>query len=36
MVKIEDNDEILNHLKFKTLDSTTTSQGRTGKIIIKH
>ncbi len=26
---------VLSHLRFKTLDSTTTSQGRTGKIIIK-
>ena len=28
-------DEVLMHLKFKSLDSTTTTQGRTGKIIIK-
>jgi len=28
-------DKVLSHLKFKCLDSTTTSQGRTGKIIIK-
>ena len=28
-------DDVLMHLKFKSLDSTTTTQGRTGKIIIK-
>ena len=28
-------DKVLSHLQFKCLDSTTSSQGRTGKIIIK-
>lgn len=28
-------DTVLSHLQFKSLDSTTSSQGRTGKIIIK-
>ena len=30
-----DFDKVLSHLQFKCLDSTTSSQGRTGKIIIK-
>lgn len=30
-----DFNKVLSHLQFKSLDSTTSSQGRTGKIIIK-